>query len=257
MEQRIIRAFFLRSGHLKSQFSTSKCVLPISVGQEYHEGEKFKATIKLVNDHFNECLIIVCDSLQRHTIPLYTHEVNELPYNQALKAGDGWLKNSQSYLDQLRINYKIMRWDDWLNHKNYSYNKKIIETLYMNDERFNFAVNSTVEYFTERFRAKNPDAIVDDKEAFNLCLNYIKEECSVMPLWEEEKVNFELYPSKQNNALSLAREYLVKPFYDNILQYVQLNFRTRQLLPQNSNHFDMEESFKPKFVDKAPALVEI
>lgn len=36
----------------------AKCVIHISVGQEYHEGEKFAATLELINATFRECTII-------------------------------------------------------------------------------------------------------------------------------------------------------------------------------------------------------
>ena len=45
----------------------SACILPISVGQQYHEGDKFAATIELINVTFGECTIVIADTLGRHT----------------------------------------------------------------------------------------------------------------------------------------------------------------------------------------------
>ncbi|MCE3268266.1 MAG: Uncharacterized protein K0R49_518 [Burkholderiales bacterium] len=54
----------------KDEFKHSKCSVTISVGQPVHEGDKFKATLYEVNNNFNECTIMVCDSLQRHTLKI-------------------------------------------------------------------------------------------------------------------------------------------------------------------------------------------
>src|SRR4051794_20109605 len=49
-----------------------RCVLEISVGQPYHECDKLAAAVEWVNAHagdpFASCVVLVGDSLQRHTI---------------------------------------------------------------------------------------------------------------------------------------------------------------------------------------------
>lgn len=41
----------------KKGFKHSSCILLISVGQEAHEGERFSATIDLINSSFNSCIV--------------------------------------------------------------------------------------------------------------------------------------------------------------------------------------------------------
>jgi len=41
------------------------CALLINVGHESYEGEKFKATTKLLNLRFKECVIVAADTLQK------------------------------------------------------------------------------------------------------------------------------------------------------------------------------------------------
>ena len=52
----------------------SICLLPISVGQPHHEGLEFHETLKMVNYRFQECHILIADSLQRYNLPfLHNH----------------------------------------------------------------------------------------------------------------------------------------------------------------------------------------
>ena len=59
------------------QVHAPSCLLGVSVGQAYHEGEKFSAAIDLLNQTFSQCLILVCDSLQRHTLMLEHRAMSE------------------------------------------------------------------------------------------------------------------------------------------------------------------------------------
>src|SRR5437899_2083115 len=75
----------------KDEFKNSQCLLLISVGQDAHEGDRFSATVNLVNSTFSGCLVSLYDSLQRYTMainslndPSYFHDI-------ATRAGDKWL----------------------------------------------------------------------------------------------------------------------------------------------------------------------
>ena len=62
------------SDDVKSQFKKSRCLLTISVGQATHEGELFAATMDLINASFKSCVLLIDDSLQRHTMAFNTAE---------------------------------------------------------------------------------------------------------------------------------------------------------------------------------------
>ena len=62
----------------------SSCIVYISIGQPYHEKEKFLATMDLVNRTFSACHIVVCDTLQRHTLRILSpHLTKQEAYRQA------------------------------------------------------------------------------------------------------------------------------------------------------------------------------
>lgn len=100
----------------------STCVMLISVGWDYHEGESFKSTLKLVDENFSSCRIVVADTLQRHSLQFFKHYLENEHNNvneYARSSGDGWIKHNLAELDNLSIHYKIERWDDYLHTQEY------------------------------------------------------------------------------------------------------------------------------------------
>lgn len=55
--------------------------LPISVGQVYHEGDKFEATLKWLKDEQADCAIDIACTLQRYTLELASCRVDKDQYN--------------------------------------------------------------------------------------------------------------------------------------------------------------------------------
>ena len=88
----------LKSYDLNNKFDS--CMVTISVGQSVHEGEKFKATLKLISKHFKKCTIGVCDTLQRHTTAILTNlKANEL-CEVTKHYGDQWIERNIEYCKQ-------------------------------------------------------------------------------------------------------------------------------------------------------------
>jgi tRNA-dependent cyclodipeptide synthase len=223
-----VKASFVRAGHLKDQFKEAKCALPISVGQPYHEGEKFKATIELLNKHFKECMIIVCDSLQRHTMAIYDETASEEELHQrAIHEGDQWIERNIEIIKQLRIPYQIKRWDDWLNRPSYHSYKTELDNLYLLDKNFQLIANKTAEFFLSRFLKKQSGSNNVNRIS-QLSLEYLKEEAAIIPLWTEEKIDFELYPAKRVETMTFSYSHFILPYHKSLLQYVQLNLRSRE-----------------------------
>ncbi len=70
-------------------FHKSSCMLLISVGQIYHEGEKLSLVIDLINNKFKTCTIMLCDTLQRYNL---MEDYNEKEaYQLTLRQGAEWL----------------------------------------------------------------------------------------------------------------------------------------------------------------------
>ncbi len=99
-------------------FRQANCIIPISVGQnlKVHEGEKFSSTIKLVNLSFRSGTLLIDDTIQRHTMRIFSKKSEEEMISQTLTEGDLWLERNLNAYSSLTIDYKIMRWSEWLMH---------------------------------------------------------------------------------------------------------------------------------------------
>jgi len=121
----------------KKEFKDAKCVLLISVGQQYHEGEKFNSSIKLVNKHFSFCNILVGDTLQRHTLRINHPDISVSDsYYLAKNSGEMWIERNMQYISTLTIPHKISRWDEWLKQDKYQYYSNKVSELYNNDSKY-------------------------------------------------------------------------------------------------------------------------
>lgn len=218
----------------KQAFKHSKCLLTISVGQEVHEGEKFIATLELVNSSFASCIMLIDDSLQRHSMALDTKEDASSFYNQSIHEGDLWLERNRKYYKNLSILDNIIRWDKWLYHPNYAETEKKIKGLINEDANYKLAFVNTVDEFLRRYYQRLIEKVNFDMErARSLCMNYLLEECTALCLWPELGCHFEVYPSKRNLAMDETHKRFVLPGYPGLLHSVAIKFKNRkQLKPQ-------------------------
>ena len=140
---RIKAVFRYIDDNAKAMFANSQCLLTISVGQEVHEGEKFAVTVDLVSQYFDSCILLIDDSLQRHTMALNEKNNADYFYETSIKEGDYWLERNEKYYRKLNIQ-KMLRWDTWLKHTNYSLQRQKIKDLILNDVSYALSFNNTI-----------------------------------------------------------------------------------------------------------------
>ena len=217
----------------KETFKNSRCLLTISVGQEVHEGDKFAATIDLVNTSFSSAILLIDDSLQRHSIALDKNQNADAFYDTSMAEGDLWLKRNKKYYQNLTILQDIIRWDKWLKHPHYPEQQQKIKSLMAEQPYYQASFDNTIDEFLRRYYPR-----LLEKRNFNmqraktLCLDYLIEECTALCLWPELNCNFEIYPAKRNLAMEETHKRLVLPFYD-LLYPIAIKFKHRkQLKPQ-------------------------
>ena len=223
-QETLVKVTFRCDEQSKQKMLNSDCIIHISVGQEYHEGEKFLSTMDLINKTFKSCTIMLCDTLQRHSLRMKHPELSEDEiYNKALALGDEWLKRNSGAYKHLSIDSKIMRWDEWLNHPDYAKYRKQIDELYNTNIDYKNKIHSTINKFLER------QGLSNDEMSFKLCEAYILEECPILvPLWAQTGCQFIIYPRFRTDAMSATYQYFVGNAEQNILQEVawKVNKRT-------------------------------
>jgi hypothetical protein len=231
-----VKCFFrFISDEDKKKFKKSSCLFTISVGQQSHENEQFDATIDLINDSFSNCIMLVDDSLQRHTMAFNSKNSSESFYDLSIKEGDLWLERNKHYYSKLRNLKRIIRWDTWLNHNNFKAKKEMIENRIDCDEDYRNAFESSANAFIKKYKERilnKEDFDVD--RAIRISLEFIKEECIALCLWKELGCEYEVYPGVHNAAIQKTREIFLVSHEQPLLKAVTLGFRNvKQFSPQS------------------------
>lgn len=223
------KANFTKLNGLDHNNIFDSCVLTISVGQRVHEGEKFKATLELINKKFRECTIAVCDTLQRYSFAV----LSELEGNDLCKVskqcGDQWIDRNIEYCEQiLKIPFKIIRWDDWIKTQDYKNFRIEIDQLYKEDDKFKIIVDDLAVEFNDRLKKRGNE--FDSIKGIKLSTEYILEECAAMCHWYQEGYDIEIYPSVRNKAIEYGFSVLMKnKQYGKIVLPAGINFKKNNI----------------------------
>lgn len=203
-------------------FKQSSCLLPISVGQLVHEGEKLQATLSLINRTFQSCTLLVDDTIQRHTMKITNDNMTDAElYIKSYEAGTAWLDRNKNIYTQLEIPYQILRWDYWYNHPRFKQQLELVNNLYNTNVEYKNNIHDTIEeYLTRNNHNSNKHEL-----PFAICLDYLKEECAIMTLWIEGQYQFEVYPTGRNKAMMATYKHLIAPLHHNLLKSVSLRFK--------------------------------
>ncbi|MEQ1976919.1 hypothetical protein [Xenorhabdus sp. SGI240] len=226
-------------GKFKANHYIDKTVLLlISVGKEYHEGEKISATIDKINQSgFGKCIIAVADSLQRHNCSTGTASDN---YQYSLTKGNEWLKNNAGTLSNLKIPNEIIRWDVYLKREDYKYYYDSILNEYYSNEHYRSCINETINVFAERNNIKYGTA--EYEGIFYRSLFYILEECPViMPMWANDGINFIIYPKQMTAAMCKTREIFVEKSHNEYVNWLSLKFKKKSQLYEDPIDIEQKE----------------
>lgn len=166
--------------------------LQISVGQEYHEGEKLAATIQWVKKHFDHTIICVNDTLQRHNFEFDGMDSIDA-YHRSEEAGREWIERN---IDLLRAapDATIYRWDQWYKTPEYHQHRLAVDEYYQTSKNFQKIVGNETEGFWKRRQGREELCNVH-KERFRLhTREYLLEECAVFRMMFAQKRAADIYP---------------------------------------------------------------
>ena len=212
----------LKSYDLSNKFDS--CILTISVGQNVHEGEKFKATLNLINKNFKKCTIGVCDTLQRHSIAMLAGLEGDVLHEIAKKDGDQWIDRNIEYCKKyLAIPFEIIRWDSWLRGEKYTLYRERVNFLYNNDNVFVSVIEKLAIEFNNRLKKR--DYNLNEEKGLKLSTEYLLEECAVMSIWYEEGYSVDIYPAIRNEAIEYCFSAIMSQYYNHLLLPAGVNFK--------------------------------
>lgn len=162
--------------------------LEISVGQEYHEDDKLKATIAWAEARFKNIVILVNDTLQRYNAMLEENLSPDDAYNTSLKSGSDWLDRYNDILS----NCCIVRWDEWRNHVDYAMTYDMVINQYSQNVPFRKSINKALGNAWERKSRYLGEGQKD--RFFILSLQYLLEETACLALAYKAFPGVSAYP---------------------------------------------------------------
>src|SRR3989339_1320591 len=122
----------VNKGHEWKAFKTVR--MEISVGQPYHEAEKFACTIDWALGRFENIALLVGDTIQRYNLMFDEGLKEEDAKSRSFAAGTEWIQRNIKPIIKARAN--IYRWNDWLNAPDYKETEKAVNTLYQTHLEF-------------------------------------------------------------------------------------------------------------------------
>src|SRR5688572_7303473 len=163
----------------------TSCTLGISVGQPYHEGDKFAATVEWAARHFEQIRVDVSDTLQRHQL-IGTGATSVQAANAALREGDRWMTRASPVLTACGRSYTFVRWNAWLQHPLFAEVHDAYSQLATSDAVLSAAVATDIEGFLAR-RASRGAAAPDMRLMRAASRAYLLEELAVITLQGREE----------------------------------------------------------------------
>lgn len=196
----------------------STACLDISVGQDYHEGEKFLATCEWVGARFEHIIISVNDTLQRWNV-MYEHGISEQDAHiLCLKEGLAWVERNKHCLKTLP-SLEIRHWDEYKQSGEYTDRHDRVKRYYAGSSEFQTALHEMIDHIWNR-RTKIYD--MAEKENFvKHSREYLFEEMAVF--MGMDKNTHHVYPG---TFLDLAKTF-------GHISYTRIDFSRNHSHPEN------------------------
>lgn len=218
-------------------------VLLISVGKKNFENDAIRAAIKMINEEFKECCIIVADTLQKFNIATEKEMNVQDAYIESLVKGDLWLERYQDYFkNTFTIPYKIYRWDDLISDPEFSKRKKFFSLKINQDPLLQEAMTHSICEYGKRLRKRLGNITfnkISDNHQKN-CFSYLEEECIAITLipkvirslhCDELSPCTIVYPGTSTKILTANRDINIKSEfkeqlekYDDFLNWLPYRF---------------------------------
>lgn len=165
--------------------------LEISVGQPYHEGEKFRAAVAWARERFPNVVLLVNDTLQRFNMMFETRLPEAEAERITGRLGDEWMeRNSDATAGCL-----IVRWNDWKSKPDYPQTHRKTLRLFNTNRRFRAAItNAIAEVWDRRCEEGTPYAPERKDEFFRNSRDYLLEETTILAMAYRTFPGVSVYP---------------------------------------------------------------
>ncbi len=189
-----------RGGAEAQKTLNGRCTLGISMGAHFHEQDKFFSTVLWVNQTFDSCTTLLCDTLQRFGTLEYFRGDLEGAEARSRQEGEEWISRNAGALQSFTIPHKLMRWDDIRLDSAFSKRLEDILELYAESEE----MQSLIQEDCLRFINNNPMPGVSESDRIVASRDFLLEEIAGLTLFAERFGPQEVYAGAKIKAI----EYL-------------------------------------------------
>lgn len=205
----------------------------ISMHSENHTGEALHSMLNWVEENFENCVLDLSDLLYRHNY-ISAGYSPEIAFALSQKDGDKWLSEHIGVIQSMSIPTTIIRWQNWLNHPQFSSNLEQFRLAYKTQAPFRDALMDDISKFYKR---KNADLSLEDLGIKN-SIEYMLEELSAHSILYTEYPSAVIYPGKQHESFKMVRAGQVESVPKGIenSKYVRMivyNFANRAACERN------------------------
>ena len=179
------------------------CTLGISVGQPYHEGDKFAATVEWAARHFEHIRVDVSDTLQRHRLIGEGGPAEEAA-RASLREGDRWIARAMPVLGDCGKPYTIVRWNEWLRHTDFPVVHAAYSRLARSDAVLSAAIAADIDGFIAR-QVKHGGGVADMSAVRAASRAYLIEELAAITLQGRAQRSARIYPGPELASFHVLR----------------------------------------------------
>lgn len=180
--------------------------LEISIGQNYHEGQKFLCTTDWAKSRFKNVVVLCNDTLQRYNLALIHGGEPDDYLHKTFREGSEWIRRNWSALSGIRI----ARWEDWRSASDFATASENSWSLYRENLTFQNAVLDSIRAVYERRLLRGAVSENDKDRFFRLSLDYLMEETAGLALAYRDYHGISAYPG---TFLEMWRMFVDQPIH--------------------------------------------
>lgn len=183
-------------------FENRKCYIGISLDNKVFYGKSFDILLGWATEKFDSTLIVIGDYLRRYNEYIFNGLEGADAYDKSIKAGDKFLEQASETLKRYADKgLEITRWKPCIENETFDSNKKIVDSLYSNDQAFKAAVQKDAFSFIKRQQNNTNQSSVSTEKAIELSSQYLLEEIAVFSSLSQQGYKIEIYPGPELHCL--------------------------------------------------------
>lgn len=179
-------------------FARKRCVLGISMSNPVFWRSSMNTLLQWIDQHFDECLLVVGDFLHRHNEANIKGVSAEQAKLNALQKGDDFLEHLNAFLLQYdQEKFTVARWKGFLDSNKFDDKLALMYDTYENVEGIRKSIEKTIRLFMQRRADQDLVQLVDERLINTYSLSYLLEEMAVFSNLIEDGWPVIIYPGEQ------------------------------------------------------------